>query len=107
MRRGPWLAALVIGLGLAAQGRAQKTPATFFGGANPRDIKYQPIDPSHSVVPVAQPKQDKFSFRHLFSKVIPGLSPAPSNNQTTIAPPFPTSPGTSPLQPMMPVAPRR
>jgi hypothetical protein len=89
-----WTSVAIAGLiGTAPVCAQQKDRSIFFGGVNPRDIVYKPIDVSQSIVPVQQPaEQDKFSFRHLFSKVIPGLSPAPGMNLLPIPPAFSGAP---------------
>ena len=102
MRRQMWVMAAVVGLGLAAPGWAQNRTAPTFGGVNPQDVTFRPVDLSHSVVPAPQSQQEKFSFRRLFSKVIPGLSPtaAPgvNPNMVPIPPTFSGAPGTSLMQ---------
>ena len=109
MRKRLWLAGVLVGLGLAGPAWAQKSPATFFGGASPQNLVYKPIDTSLSVAPAPQPaQQDKFSFRRLFSKVIPGLSPTPSTNGLALPPGnLVTPPGVSGLRPSAPIPARR
>lgn len=96
MRLGMWVVAAVVGLGLAKPARAQKS--IYFGGVDPRDVVYKPIDQNvvykpgelqNAVIPLQTPPQDKFSFRRLFSKVIPGLSPTPPTNVQPLPPTFP------------------
>lgn len=73
MRNLKWLAAGVVALGLAAPAFAQVN-TTSFGGIDPRQVRGQMIDTSHSVapVPIAQPQ----IFNHTFSlaNFLPNLS---------------------------------
>jgi hypothetical protein len=104
MRKGRWLAALIVSLSLAVFARAQNTGSSFITGVNPHDLTFKPIDVSKAAVPAPPTPSDSFSFRHLFSKVIPGLSPAPPVPTSSFKPstsfPAPPGPKTMPTLPL-------
>jgi len=76
MRYGKWLAGLVLALGLATSASAQVNNASF-GGIDPRQLQYQGVNTSNSVVPIAQP----MFFNHTFSlaNYLPNLSSFSAN----------------------------
>lgn len=101
MRARKWLAGGVLGLALATPVFAQHgAPSTFFGGVDPRDIVYKPVDTSNVIAPVSTPS--RISFRGILAKFgIPGMQAPP----TPLPGPGSSGPRTikSPFQPVQPI----
>ena len=85
MRKLWWIGACMLAFGLSAPVRAQ-TPSAF-GGYNPADIKFTPIDTSKLLIaPVPTTQQSSFSLLSLMPKL---SLPAFFTRQSPVTSPLP------------------
>ncbi len=110
MRRIMWAAALFVGLGLASSAWAQQA-TSFFGGVNPADIKFVPVDTSKVLlVPIPGQEPSSFSLLNFFSKFsLTNLLSKPKFGVSNLPPPssFPSTQYKSPIYPVAPINPGR
>jgi hypothetical protein len=77
MHRGLWLFAVLLALAGVSPAQAQRR-SIFFGGVDPTNLTFVPVDTSQSVVPIAQPVTRSTGFRlvDLLPRIpLPGARP--------------------------------
>lgn len=108
MRVCTWAVAASLFVTLSAFGQS-KNPATFFGGVDPANVKFKPIDTSHPVAPI-QNAPSRITMSGILSKFnIPGLykstplSPVPKPGESPSPALYPSLNYKNVFQPMQPV----
>lgn len=111
MRILVWSMVATLACLVPAYGQNQN-PATFFGGVDPADVKFKPIDTSHPVAPVPN-APSRITLSGILAKLnIPGLYkstplfPVPKPGESPSAALYPSLLYKNVFQPVQPIPPR-